>query len=87
MFGRRVERVETMPFVLNVRSVRESEAHSPKNFDRTFPHLRERVQRANFVEGARQRDVDPGERARFFLRSKVCRARFDRSSHERCGLR
>jgi hypothetical protein len=56
-----------MPFVFNVRSVREREPHSPKNFDRTFPHLRERVQRADFARCSRQRDVDLGERARFFF--------------------
>src|SRR4030095_1744813 len=70
-----------MPFVFNVRSVRKREAHSPKNVDRTFPHLREWVQRADFVRRSRQRDVDPGERARFFLRSKTCRACLERSSH------
>ena len=80
MFGRRVECVEAMPFVFNVRSVRERETHSPKNFDRSFPHLCERVQRADFVRRSRQRDVDPGQRARFFLLSERCGARFDRSS-------
>src|SRR5205823_7410652 len=72
MFGRRVKRVETMPFVFNVRSVREREAHSPKNFDRTFPHLRERVQRADLVRRSRKGDVDLGKRARFFLYAELC---------------
>ena len=39
------------------------------------------MQRADFVRRSRQRDVDLGERARFFLRAKVCRARFERGGH------
>ena len=38
-----------MPFVFNVRSVREGKAHSPENFDRPLEHLRERMQRAELV--------------------------------------
>ncbi len=44
----------------------------------TIVHLVKRMQRADFVRRSRQRDVDPGERARFFLRTELCGARFDR---------
>src|SRR5439155_26821998 len=80
MFRRGVERIEAMPFVFDVRPICERESHSPKNFDRALPHLREWMQRADLMWDSRQRDVDPGERLRFHLRTKICRARF-----ERCG--
>src|SRR5438094_6304603 len=78
MFGRRVERIETMPFVFNVRPVCEREAHSPKNFDRALPHLGEWMQRADLMRTSRERDIDPGERFGFFSRTKTCRVRFER---------
>src|SRR5438552_4367848 len=80
MLGRRVERVEAVPFVFNVRSVSEREAHSPKNLDRPLEHLRERMERADFVLRSGQRDVDLSERIRFLLRSKLLRAQVDRGS-------
>src|SRR5437867_10676318 len=49
VFRRRVERVETMPFVFNVGSVRQREAHSPENLDRPLEHSRKRMKRADLV--------------------------------------
>ena len=49
MIGRGVERVEAMPFVLDVRTFGEREPHSAKNADRAIEHLGERVERADFV--------------------------------------
>jgi hypothetical protein len=58
MVGGRVQRVETMPFVLDLRTVLDGEPHAAKNRDRALEHLRQRMQMANRVTPARQRDVD-----------------------------
>ena len=52
MIGRGVERVEAMPFGLDIRSFGESETHSPKNSDRAIEHLGERMERAELGCGA-----------------------------------
>src|SRR5881398_1437554 len=77
MFGRRVERIETMPFVLNIRPICERKAHPTKNFDRALPHLGQRMQCANVPRRSGKRDVDFRERTRFSLRSKLLCTRFD----------
>ena len=46
MIGRGVERVEAMPFGLDIRPFGESETHSPKNSDPAVEHLGERMERA-----------------------------------------
>ena len=63
MIGRGVERVEAMPLVLDVGSLRERETHSAEKPDRAVEHLRERVERARFVRRARQRKIERSERA------------------------
>ena len=78
MFRRRVEGIETMPLRFNVGTVGEREPHPPKNPDRAVEHLGERMQTADLVWRSRQRDINLGERARFFLRSKLLRAQVDR---------
>ena len=66
MIGRRVERVEAMPFIFDVGAIGQREAHAPENLDAAFEHLGEGMQRAAFARCARQRDVDVSERGRFF---------------------
>src|ERR1700736_4499022 len=68
MISRCIESIETMPLALDVRTVRQSEAHSTKNRDRAIEHLREWVQRADFCRRARQRDVDTCERLGLLFR-------------------
>ena len=43
----------------------ERETHAAKNLDRAIEHLRERVERADFVRRAGQRNIELGERAGF----------------------
>ena len=58
MIGRRVQRVETMPFVLDLRAVLDGESHPTKNVDGPLEDLRERMEMADFVASPRQRGVD-----------------------------
>ena len=54
MFGWRVQRVEAVPFVLNVWTISERETHSPENLNRSLEHLGERMQSAELVRRAGQ---------------------------------
>ena len=75
MIRRGVQRVEAMPFVLDVGTVREREPHPTENADRAVEHLGERMNGADLVRRAGERNVDAGERAASFAArsfSPVC---------------
>src|SRR4030095_1655985 len=76
-----VQRVETMPFVFNIRSICERETHSSKNLDRALPHLRQWMQRANLMWGSRKRDVDRRKRFGFFFSTYFFSALVKRCRH------
>ena len=70
-----------MPFGLDVGAVGERETHAPKNLDRAVEHLGERMKRAEFAGVPGKRDVDVGQRARFFRARKLSAALLDRGGH------
>ena len=62
MIGCGIQRVEAMPFVFDIRPIREREPHSAKNADGAVEHLGERVEGTDLARRAGERDVDLGER-------------------------
>ena len=59
---RRIERVEAMPFIFNVRSIRQRETHAPKNLNSTLVHLVKRMNRTDLMRRSWEGDVDLCER-------------------------
>ena len=63
MIRRGIQRVEAMPFVLDIRPIRKREPHPMKDADGAVEHLGERMKGSDLMRRAGERDVDPGERA------------------------
>ncbi len=87
MIGRSVQRVEAMPFRLDVGAFGKRESHPAENTDRAIEHLRERMKRAEFMRAF------PGAKCRcsqarliLFAARKFSRA-FQSPRSLRCGPR
>src|SRR5438270_6458152 len=62
MISRRVQRVETMPFIFDVGTVCEGEPHSSENADSALQHLVEGMKRTPLGRCAGKRNIDVRER-------------------------
>src|SRR5439155_10727233 len=72
-----IQSIEAVPLRFDIGTFGKSEAHSPKDLNCTLMHLVKRMQRTDLVRRPRKRDVDLGERARFFFYAELCAARFE----------
>ena len=57
MVGGRVQRIEAMVFVLNLRAVGDGEAEFAEGADDVFGHLRERMKFAERAAASGQREI------------------------------
>src|SRR5438876_9583475 len=79
MAGRRVERIEAMVFIFDLRSVGDSEADFPKAADDVLGHLRERMELAQGAAAAWQCKIGrlAGQRGlKFEFAAALCEGRF-----------
>jgi hypothetical protein len=81
MIGRGVERVEAMPFALDVGTFRQRETHSPENADSAIEHLSEGMQAAQLGGDTGKGDVNVFELSRFFRGAKTLAALLDGGGH------
>src|SRR4051812_36140744 len=70
MIPRRVQSIETMPFIFHVWAVSQRETHPPENPNPALQHLVERMKRTPFRRCPRQRDVDVRQCGCFLFNSK-----------------
>src|SRR5262249_24666558 len=67
MVWRRIQGIEAVPFVFDIRTFGKRKTHSSENLNSALMHLMKRMQRPNFVRCSRKRDVDVRYRVRFFF--------------------
>src|SRR5262249_21902516 len=67
MIRRRVQSIEAVPLGFDIRPFSERKTHPSENLNSALVHLMKRMQRTNVVWRSRKRDVDAGERLRFFF--------------------